>query len=151
MCSSDLMRFEVSAGRSKFCPCGGETFAPFLFGRIDAAQSAARRLQRRARRLEATPHANPARGDPGCTLAPEAHDPLDRLAQQLLATGFLARQRGEPSLLRSKGAHDLFYSCPVLRRLLHLRIRPRPTAFVSSGSSELFDQRATLLGAEAQR
>jgi hypothetical protein len=71
--------------------------------------------------------------------------------QQLFTTSLLFREGGKATLLRSKGAEDLFDTRTVFDRLFHLGFSTCTSSFMTGGAGELFNQRATLLCFQAQR
>jgi hypothetical protein len=53
--------------------------------------------------------------------------------------------------LRSKGAKDLLDTGPIINRLFHFSFSSRTTSFMARGPGELFHERTTFFGLEAQR
>ena len=118
---------------------------------IGVAQLLTNGLQFAGDRGELPANAHSARGDPGAAGGTQCGDALDPFGKQLFAAGLLLCQRRKAALLWTEGSKNLLDTSPIINRLFHFSLSSRTTSFMARGASELFHERTTLFGLQAQR
>jgi hypothetical protein len=91
------------------------------------------------------------RCEPSPTLVAERCDSIHRFAQQLIAPSLLTGECGEAALLWTQRREDLLNARTILGCLFHFRLCSRTPSFMACRTGELFNERAALFGAKAER